>query len=222
MANKSGGDLLKALLERQRREKQSIEADSTTPPIALSPVAVKPESEPKSVFPVTLSPTPVPNPPAKLEIVREGVHFTIRELLIGLVVIVGLVAGAFFLGAQSAKTGGQANPEQERVQNIPDPPSAGLFSWSKAFTIQAIAFANTKADEQKLSDMKNYLESYKITASPVQFPDAGKIALFVGGADRADDKSLVKLRDWLRELPGPDRSGKPFKSASIRETPRNK
>lgn len=231
------GDLLQALLDRQRREK----ALATAPVPVSTPATTSAVETSKAVAPApaatptpTASPTPAPSnlvniaqtghsadkSAGLLDWQPKGIHLSYKEVAIGLVVAIGLILGSFFIGIQfGAHPGGQAEKLDLSTVKISNPPSCKAFSEKGKFTVQALALPKTLENYNYLIEVKSTLEKLKLVVKDLEYPGE-KIALLVGSADSADDKSLLKLRDWFRELPGADKTSRPLKGASIREVPK--
>lgn len=223
--SKTSADLLQALLDRQRAEKQAAVPGATPGPRPVPEPAAKLESEsaPPSLPIVEVRPA---RPAMPLSASPRGITLTFPMFVTALLVIGASILGAFLLGRWTVtgfpswggeSTSGPTAP----ATSIARPPSVQPFEWGKKFTVEAMSTGMSEAEKTKLLDLSKYLGKQGVVASAVEVKESGKssAALFLGSADSAKDKSLVELRDWLWKVPGPDGTGRPFQSAKIRETP---
>ncbi len=209
---KKNGDLLQALMDRKRQANPTESPSSAVKPstATLEKPASVPNTAPSSLTPNRVSLGIGGN--------SNKIGWTISPkfaLFLGIGIVLG--CGLFYWLGRNASGG--ASSGQALLLRAP---SAGNFSWKKNFTIQATVLSLTDSDKAKLAEYKNYLENLGLSAemAMIQEDRRERSALFVGGADRQDEKSLLDLRGWLADLPGPFWKGKPFASASVRETPR--
>lgn len=209
---KKNGDLLQALMDRKRQ----------TNPTDSSSSAVKPSTATLEKPVNTPSTAAISSTPSRVSLGTGSTSNKIGWMIspkFALFLGIGIVLGCGIFYWLGKKTGGGTSSGNALLLSAP---SAGNFSWKKNFTVQATVLSLTDSDKAKLAEYKNYLENLGLSAemAMIQEDRRERGALFVGGADRQDEKSLLDLRDWLRDLPGPFWKGKPFASASVRETPR--
>ncbi len=194
MAHKQG-DLLKVLLERQKKNSQA-------PPVTDLPA---PRTEPKPAPPI-----PFATPRKKARWRLPAIPLPRTSLLVGggLVLLI-LVLSSFLIGQFFAD---RANSPP----SVSSPPQVAGFAWGEGFTVEAVS--KELGDHALIFRLKDHLSLYGLSGMAVSHE--GKARIFVGRADDAGSSSLVQLRDWLRELPGPDGKETPFQSASIRKIPK--
>ena len=207
-------DLLQALLDRQK----AVKAAPPSQPMPVSQPAPLEVPVEKAPPPPTLhkpSPALPGRGPKGLVLSFPGAFAALGGVLL-------LVVGAYIVGRSSGPSAADLESLSSAASSIGPAPSVPPFQWSKGFTVQAVSLGLGRADRERLDELTRYLLMLGVAASSVEVTEGGKKsgALFVGGTDRADERSLVRLRDWLREIPGPDGYDWPFREARIREIPK--
>lgn len=234
---KTSPDLLQALLDRRKVEKTETPAASPSSASAdarSSSETTKPPSGEKAPLPVVaIQPRPAAAPAASrastsMAIATRGMTLSLPMFLGALFLVGAGLIGSFFLGRfsvsfdrESPASSSQGSAPSVRIAAAP---SVQPFEWGKKFTVEATRSGLSKSEADRLGEYCKYLAKLGVAASAFELDESGaKVGvIFLGGADSAADNSLVKLRNWLWEIPGPDGAGRPFQSAKIRETPKQK